>query len=185
MKVEGAVVIRDETTSKVLHTRVVEVVNAPKLLTHNYYGPKGEEFEPKYFTIKWYDDEEPKTVDVEGIMDDGKPIKRSYGKDGIAVEQWLKDIAFPKPVTSKTFVISRKKIKTGSYDLIDRISGKKVAEAHLTGRYGADNYPWDWYLADGLTFGEDSKANTGSCDALWACIDAVESRANQYGIVGL
>lgn len=54
-----------------------------------------------------------------------------------------------------------KRIEAGEYDMYDA-TGTKVGHAVLTGRYGADDYPWDWsaYRRDG------SYINGGSASTL-------------------
>lgn len=75
--------------------------------------------------------------------------------------------------------MKRKKIYTGHYQLIDD-AGQEVAIASKTGTH-LDDYPWEWYLVDGLQFAEVTKA-TGVAESLKECIDVVDSRIKQYGL---
>lgn len=90
-------ILSDTTASKVLHTREILLYDAPSLRTNNYYGPEAETYTPIKLTIKWYDNNQPQTVDVDGTIDGfGKDIRRSYGKDAPGIPDWLQELAFPE-----------------------------------------------------------------------------------------
>ena len=52
---------------------------------------------------------------------------------------------------------------------------RRVASVVLTGRTGVDNYPWDWYLAEGVE--SRTRRSAGPTDTLrsakWAILDAL------------
>lgn len=78
--------------------------------------------------------------------------------------------------------LKRKKLKPGSYELVDTETGKVVAEAHMTGSH-LDNYPWTWYLVGTCDFGSETTASTGSTESMKSAIDLIEARAESFGLV--
>lgn len=90
-------ILSDSTKSRVLHVREILLYDAPELKTNNYYGPEHEMYRPVKLTVKWYDDELPQTVDIDGVMEDGKDIRRSFGRGAMAIPEWIAEIAFPEP----------------------------------------------------------------------------------------
>jgi hypothetical protein len=85
--------------------------------------------------------------------------------------------------------LKRKKIGDRSYLLVDTKTGEVIAHAAQTGEHGRDNYPWDWYLADGVEFAQQKYPNGasirtgGAAEFLKDIVDNVESTANYYGLI--
>lgn len=90
-------ILSDSTESRVLHTRTILLYDAPKLKTNNYYGPAHEVYQPVKLTLKWYDDETPKSVDIDGVMENGKDIRRSFGIPAMGMPDWIAELVKEKP----------------------------------------------------------------------------------------
>jgi hypothetical protein len=79
--------------------------------------------------------------------------------------------------------LKRKKVADRTYELIDTEVGDVVARVSMTGRYGVDDYPWDWSLTDEtVEFGDSGFKTSGVTDTLSAAIDFIETNANRFGL---
>lgn len=77
--------------------------------------------------------------------------------------------------------LRRKKVGPSSYELVDSVVGDVIAYAAKTGTH-LDDYPWDWYLRDGMHFGGVHGLKEGGVkDTLKAVVDYIESGINRYG----
>lgn len=63
---------------------------------------------------------------------------------------------------------SRKKIGDSHYEVL--ADGIPVGEVVLTGRYGADHYPWSWGMYTKAGHGEGG----GSADTMKAALDNIQ-----------
>ena len=85
--------------------------------------------------------------------------------------------------------LKRKKIGDRSYQLVDTKTGEVIAHAAQTGEHGRDNYPWDWYLEDGVEWAEKKYPSGatirtgGSAESLKNIVDNVESTATYFGLI--
>lgn len=78
--------------------------------------------------------------------------------------------------------LKRKKVGDRAYELVDTQTGEVIASAANTGSH-LDDYPWDWYLADGLHFGGvKGFREGGSAENLKGIVDKIESIVNTYGM---
>jgi hypothetical protein len=66
-------------------------------------------------------------------------------------------------------VLRRVKVKAGHYDMV--ALDEVVATVVKTGTH-LDDYPWDWYLADGWT--NYQGRTTGTTDSLANAVDIVQ-----------
>lgn len=69
--------------------------------------------------------------------------------------------------------LKRVKVKAGHYDLVTP-EGEVVATVAKTGTH-LDDYPWDWYLADGWTTTQLHGRSSGVTESLADGADIVEN----------
>lgn len=85
--------------------------------------------------------------------------------------------------------LKRRKIGDRTYELVDNKTGEVIAHASQTGEHGRDNYPWDWFLADGVEFAEKVRPNGfriktgGSAESLKNIVSNIQATADQCGLV--
>jgi hypothetical protein len=70
--------------------------------------------------------------------------------------------------------ITIKRVKPGSYDVLDAKTKQKIAEVHKTGTH-LDNYPWDWSFEQGVTL-RSKDYRTGAADSLRSAKETISFR---------
>ena len=73
------------------------------------------------------------------------------------------------------------KLAPGVYIVKQFADGPVLAHIVKTGTR-RDNYPWEWYLHQGVRFGARGVREQGTTQTLGEAVDLVESRIHQYGV---
>lgn len=78
--------------------------------------------------------------------------------------------------------LKRKKIGDQKYEMTDTATGEVIAIVVKTGSH-LDDYPWDWYLRDGLDFAEDPAGVVRNVEeSMKACVAAIEGYVDRLGL---
>jgi hypothetical protein len=201
-------ILSDSTKTKVTHTRVITLSNAPKMKSNNYYYPE-EMWQPEQLTVEWWDDNAPVHVIAEGRTDRSVFISRSYAMD--RMPEWMAEVVNPESVREPDLVVAvnprevvsvpkpepvkvaekprliRKKTGDRAYSIVTT-TGALVGFATMTGEYGRDNYPWDWHLTTALAEqlrnagAPPHHKSGGSSDSLRDIIDMMASKIARYDL---
>lgn len=76
----------------------------------------------------------------------------------------------------------KRKIAPGVYEVAEYYGGPTIAKIVKTGAR-RDNYPWEWYLADGVRFkNAPSNRERGTTESLKVAVDLIEARIRRYGV---
>ena len=75
------------------------------------------------------------------------------------------------------------KVAAGLYRIAERYGGPTIATIVKTGTR-RDNYPWEWYLHEGLRFKTDKSwvRNQGNAESLKVAVDIIEGRLERFGV---
>jgi phage terminase large subunit-like protein len=200
-------ILSDSTKTKVVHTRVITLSNAPKMKSNNYYYPE-EMWQPEQLTVEWYDDKAPVHVIAEGKTDRSVWTTRSYSMDRIP--EWIAKVVNPESVREPDLVVkvnprevisvpkpeapaplvkpklTRKRVGDRKYEIVTK-DGALVATVAMTGEYSRDSYPWEWHVTDELTrqlkeAGAPDRKSGGSSDSLGDVVDMLATSVAKYNL---
>jgi hypothetical protein len=77
--------------------------------------------------------------------------------------------------------VRKVKVAPGPYRIIDE-KHRVIATVVKTGMR-RDNYPWEFYLADGVHFkGAPAGKERGTTESLKVAVDLIEARIRRYGV---
>jgi hypothetical protein len=201
-------VLKDTTETKIVHTRVIELSNAPRMTTNNFYTPD-ELWQADELLIEWEDGTEPVRVIAKGYSDGRVRITRSYGMGHMPM--WMAKVVNPESVREPDLIVRvnprevisvpkpdqdpaplakpklvRKKVADKDYDIYTE-DGKLVGNVKMTGEYSRDDYPWSWYVTDELVeqlkeAGAPDRKSGGSSESLRGVVDVMATSIAKYGL---
>lgn len=84
---------------------------------------------------------------------------------------------------STRHAVRKFKIAPGLYHLKETYDGPIIATIVKTGTR-RDNYPWEWYLGDGIRFKSDKDfvKGRGNTESLKVAVDIITTRYERYGV---